>query len=228
MYNAVRLLFFLLARSIFSKSTISYHWGFECVLGIYSMENVKQHAWIYGSSQQLSNNITCYRKERKQNILPRSFRCVIFFALFILLCCCSNLLWLLLLLSMVRLWQRNVHRLYHIILFFFAQRKREREKERMKRETKCKICEYLHNWMIWYSIRQFECLSSLWCVRVERPTSSKDRFVYISSLSHSMLLHLFKEIFRTTYTSVTREREEVREKTKISGSFGRMHQERQS
>lgn len=159
------------------------------------MENVKQHAWIYGSSQQLSNNITCYRKERKQNILPRSFRCVIFFALFILLCCCSNLLWLLLLLSMVRLWQRNVHRLYHIILFF------------LKRETKCKICEYLHNWMIWYSIRQFECLSSLWCVRVERPTSSKDRFVYISSLSHSMLLHLFKEIFRTTYTSVTRERE---------------------
>lgn len=125
---------FFFARSIFSKSTISYHWGFECVLGIYSMENVKQHAWIYGSSQQLSNNITCYRKERKQNILPRSFRCVIFFALFILLCCCSNLLWLLLLLSMVRLWQRNVHRLYHIILFFFAQRKRERERAHEKRD----------------------------------------------------------------------------------------------
>lgn len=114
----------------------------------------------------------------------------------------------------------------HYSLLFRSEK--ERERERMKRETKCKICEYLHNWMIWYSIRQFECLSSLWCVRVERPTSSKDRFVYISSLSHSMLLHLFKEIFRTTYTSVTREREEVREKTKISGSFGRMHQERQS
>lgn len=89
---------------------------------------------------------------------------------------------------------------------FLFRSEKERERERIKRETKCKICEYLHNWMIWYSIRQFECLSSLWCVRVERPTSSKDRFVYISSLSHSMLLHLFKEIFRTTYTSVTRER----------------------
>lgn len=149
MYNAVRLLFFLLARS---SQNPPYHiiGGFECVLGIYSMENVKQHAWIYGSSQQLSNNITCYRKERKQNILPRSFRCVIFFALFILLCCCSNLLWLLLLLSMVRLWQRNVHRLYHIILFFFAQRKRERESAWKERPN----AKYVNIYIIgWFDIR---------------------------------------------------------------------------
>lgn len=105
--------------------------------------------------QQLG--ITCYRKERKNNFFTRWLSLLIFrFSTVYFFPSFHN---------PGTLWQQNVHCLCLLWI-----------------ETKCKICEYLHNWMIWYSIRQFEYLLSLWCAHVcvhdERTSKqSNDRFV---------------------------------------------------
>lgn len=107
--------------------------------------------------------------------------------------------------SSCALWQRNVHIvcLKHILPY------------RMKR-PKCKICEYLHNWMIWYSIRQFECLSSLWCYNmgcVCNVVQALDRFVCTPLAPFAFLT--WKKKQRTEYVHLCVQTE------KISGSFVR-------
>lgn len=115
---------------------------------------------------------------------------------------------LLLLFSFGVLWQRNVYRLcvYMCTTLVCSSS----SSECTTRKTKCKICEYLHNWMIWYSIRQFECLSSLWCVGKERPSSNNDHFlahtfsIHTSYLLSPNLSH-FKNIFFFACNSETSE-----------------------
>lgn len=146
-------------RSIFctvSTLQFTYHMHFllynswlQCVCFEYhSMENAQHMMWI----QQLG--ITCYRKERKNIFFTRWLSLLIFrvSTVFFFFNCVSFH-------NPGTLWQQNVHCLCLLWI-----------------ETKCKICEYLHNWMIWYSIRQFEYLLSLWCAHVcvhtmnERPS----------------------------------------------------------
>lgn len=150
-------------------------------------------------TNQLTKHYYLLSNKRRKIILPRSFRCVIFFIfctsfVFFFVCtvlCCDAVVISAALFG--SLWHKNagrVHTRAHThsvcvagITFCLPSKLHERSVCTIYR-PKCKICEYLHNWMIWYSIRQFECHSSLWClcvcvylyVRIEqRPSNAMGR-----------------------------------------------------
>lgn len=158
--------------SLFCRSSFSPHSTMPAMKNINSIENNVKHIharWDNKSTHQafyylLSNKWT-------RILLPRSFRCVIWSTNLLqfsflhdvaLRCeCCCYFRWP----FFGSLWHNNTIRACiqclasHLLLAFNILHERNLSFWVCVRaicSLKCTACEYLHNWMIWYSIRQFE------------------------------------------------------------------------